>query len=58
MLDKEKQALAGHAGPCGGGVCDFSLLAAEVLAEAGGGDSGLLAEPEVLLGEAEDATKS
>lgn len=53
VLDEEKQALAGDARPGGGGVRNFGLLTTEVLTEAGCGDSGLLAEPEVLLGETE-----
>ena len=55
VLDEEQQALAGDAGPCSGRVRNVGLLTAQVLAEAGAGDGGLLAEPEVLLGEAECA---
>ena len=54
VLDEEKKALAGLAGPGDNRVGSLGLLAAEVLPEVVGGD-GLLAEPEVLLGEAEGA---
>ena len=54
VLDEEKEALSGLAGPGDNGVGNLRLLAAEVLPEVVGGN-GLLAEPEVLLGEAEGA---
>jgi hypothetical protein len=54
VLDEVKQAFAGLAGPCDDWVSDLGLLAAEVLGQVGGWDR-LLAEPEVLLGEAERA---
>lgn len=54
MLDEVEEALASLAGPGGSGMSDLGLLATEVVAQAGDGDS-LLAEPEVLLGEAESA---
>ena len=54
MLDKVKETLARLAGPRSDRVGDFGLLAAEVLLQVGGWDR-LLAEPEVLLGEAESA---
>jgi len=54
VLDKVEQTLSGLAGPCGNGVGDVGLLATEVLPQVGRRD-GLLAEPEVLLGEAECA---
>jgi hypothetical protein len=54
VLDEEQKALSGLAGPSSSGVGDLRLLAAEVLSKAGGRD-GLLAEPEVLLSEAESA---
>lgn len=54
VLDEEEQSLSGLAGPGNNGVSNLGLLAAKVVAEVGGGD-GLLAEPEVLLREAEGA---
>lgn len=54
VLDEEEKALSGLAGPRGSGVCNLRLLATEVLSKVGGGNR-LLAEPEVLLGEAESA---
>lgn len=51
VLGEEKQALAGLAGPGDSGVGVLALLAAKVAGEALLGDGGLLAEPEVLLGE-------
>ncbi len=54
VLDEEKEALAGLAGPRSSGVGDLRLLAAKVLGQVRGSD-GLLAKPEVLLGEAESA---
>jgi hypothetical protein len=54
VLDEVKQTLAGLAGPCDNRVSNLRLLAAEVLSQVGRRD-GLLAEPEVLLGEAEGA---
>lgn len=54
VLDEEQEALAGLAGPGDRGVGDLGLLAAQVLPQVGRLD-GLLAEPEVLLGEAEGA---
>jgi len=54
VLDEEKEALSGLAGPGDNGVGNLGLLAAEVLPQVVGGN-GLLAEPEVLLGEAEGA---
>lgn len=54
VLDEVEQSLAGLAGPCSGRVSDLGLLATEVLPEVGGCDR-CLAEPEVLLGEAESA---
>jgi hypothetical protein len=52
VLDEEKKALSGLAGPSNDGVGDLGLLAAKVLAQVVRGD-GLLSEPEVLLGKAE-----
>jgi hypothetical protein len=54
VLDEVEQTLSGLAGPRSDGVGDLGLLATEVLPQVGGRD-GLLAEPEVLLGEAESA---
>lgn len=54
MLDEVEESLAGLAGPRSNGVRNLGLLAAEVFAQAGSWNS-LLAEPEVLLGEAEGA---
>lgn len=54
VLDEEQKTLSGLAGPGNDWVRDLGLLAAEVLAQVGGGN-GLLAKPEVLLGEAECA---
>lgn len=54
VLDKEEETLSSLAGPRSGGVRNLGLLATEVLGQAGRRD-GLLAEPEVLLGEAESA---
>ena len=54
VLDEEKEALSSLAGPGDGGVSHLGLLAAKVLSEVLS-SNGLLAEPEVLLGEAEGA---
>lgn len=50
VLGEEKETLAGLACPGSCGVCDFCLVTTEVRSELVVGD-GLLAEPEVLLGE-------
>jgi len=55
VLDEEQEALSGDARPGSRGVGDLSLLATQVLGEAGCWDGSLLAEPEVLLRVAEDA---
>lgn len=55
VLDEEQQSLAGDAGPSSSRVGDIGLLATKILGEAGGGNGGLLTEPEVLFGETEDA---
>lgn len=52
VLDEEQKALSGLAGPRNNRVSNLGLLATKVLAQVGGRD-WLLAEPEVLLGEAE-----
>ena len=52
VLDEEEKTLSGLARPRSDRVGNLGLLAAEVLAQVLGRD-GLLAEPEVLLGEAE-----
>ena len=54
VLNEEKETLSGLAGPSDDGVGDLGLLAAKVLAQVVRVD-GLLAEPEILLGEAEGA---
>ena len=54
VFDEEKEALSSLAGPGDNGVGNLGLLAAEVLPQVVCGN-GLLAEPEVLLGEAEGA---
>lgn len=54
VLDEEEQALASLAGPSNGGVSNLGLLATKVLPQVGRWD-WLLAEPEVLLSEAESA---
>ena len=54
MLDEVKETLASLAGPRGHRVGDLGLLTTEVLLQVGGWDR-LLAEPKVLLGEAESA---
>ena len=54
MLDKVEETLASLAGPRSDGVGDLGLLAAQVLLQVRGWDR-LLAEPKVLLGEAESA---
>lgn len=54
VLDKEKETLAGLAGPGGNGVSNLRLFATKVLLQVGSIDR-LLAEPKVLLGEAESA---
>ncbi len=52
VLDEEKETLSGLAGPGDDWVRNLGLLATEVLPQVLSGN-GLLAEPEVLLGEAE-----
>jgi hypothetical protein len=54
VFDEEKKTLSGLAGPRGNGVGNLGLLATEVLPQVVSGN-WLLAEPEVLLGEAESA---
>ena len=54
VLDKVHETFASLAGPCDNRVSHLGFLAAQVLAQVGLGD-WLLAEPEVLLGEAERA---
>jgi len=54
VLDEEEKTLSGLARPRSDRVGNLGLLAAEVLAQVLGRD-WLLAEPEVLLGEAEGA---
>jgi hypothetical protein len=57
VLDEKEETLASLAGPRDNGVSDLGLLAAKVLPQVVRCD-GLLAEPEVLLGEAEGAVLS
>lgn len=57
VLDEEEKTLSGLARPRSDRVSNLGLLAAEVLAQVLSWDR-LLAEPEVLLGEAEGATMS
>lgn len=54
MLHEVEEALAGLTGPRSDGVRNLGLLATEVFPKAGCWDR-LLAEPEVLLSEAESA---
>jgi len=54
VLDEEKKTLSSLAGPSDNRVGNLGLLATEVLPQVVGGNR-LLAEPEVLLGEAESA---
>ena len=54
MLDEEEETLSGLARPSDDRVSDLGLLTAEVLSKVVSGN-GLLAEPEVLLSEAESA---
>lgn len=49
MLDEVQKTLASDAGPGSSGVGNVGLLAAKVGAQAGSGNGGLVAEPEVLL---------
>lgn len=57
VLGEEEQTLASLAGPGDDRVGNFRLFATEVLPQVGRVD-GLVAEPEVLLGEAECAASS
>jgi hypothetical protein len=54
VLDEVEETLSSLAGPRSSGVRNLGLLATEVLSQACSWDR-LLAEPEVLLGEAESA---
>jgi hypothetical protein len=54
VLNEVEKTLSGLAGPRSNGVSNLGLLTTEVLPQVGGGN-GLLAEPEVLLGETECA---
>lgn len=58
VLGEEEQTLSGDARPGSRGIGNVGLLAAKVVGQARRWDSGLLAEPEVLLGVTEDTSRA